>query len=207
MGTRRQANPHAALVPKACGAPAALHPRMAVPLCSRTPAYAPGACLVREMRGCCECKAYKRCEPVGVVTHQAAFWSAKRICTSLPSSRTPAAHIRPRVACSRIATSQLTRHTYGSFYAAPERTRLAYPTQIKTTMSSYYSSSPASPVGGFFPTGPASPHAFAGFHQSPRDGHAMYAALGASYTPGQGAAASGEGKGPVGSLKRLVKRK
>lgn len=133
MGTRRQANPHAALVPKACGAPAALHPRMAVPLCSRTPAYAPGACLVREMRGCCECKAYKRCELVGVVTHQAAFWSAKRICTSLPSSRTPAAHIRPRVACSRIATSQLTRHTYGSFYAALAPTRPAYNSCRPTT--------------------------------------------------------------------------
>ncbi|KAI0778990.1 hypothetical protein BD413DRAFT_466167 [Trametes elegans] len=44
-------------------------------------------------------------------------------------------------------------------------------------MSSYYSSPPSSPVGSFFPAGPASPHAFASFQQSPRDAHAAYAAL------------------------------
>ncbi|KAI0756376.1 hypothetical protein C8Q80DRAFT_1264440 [Daedaleopsis nitida] len=47
-------------------------------------------------------------------------------------------------------------------------------------MSSLYSSPPASPVAGFFPTGPASPHAFASFQQDPRTAHSMYSALGAS---------------------------
>ncbi|KZT73320.1 hypothetical protein DAEQUDRAFT_721919 [Daedalea quercina L-15889] len=44
-------------------------------------------------------------------------------------------------------------------------------------MSSNYTSPPSSPIASFFPTGPASPHAFSSFHQSPRDGHTMYAAL------------------------------
>ncbi|KAI0094408.1 hypothetical protein BDY19DRAFT_988256 [Irpex rosettiformis] len=40
-------------------------------------------------------------------------------------------------------------------------------------MSSYYTSQPSSPVTGFFPNGPASPHAFSTFGQSPRDSHNM----------------------------------
>ncbi|KAK7695084.1 hypothetical protein QCA50_002274 [Cerrena zonata] len=44
---------------------------------------------------------------------------------------------------------------------------------------SYYSP-PASPISGFFPTGPSSPHAFSSFGNSPRDTHDMYAALGSS---------------------------
>ncbi|GJE89492.1 hypothetical protein PsYK624_055930 [Phanerochaete sordida] len=74
-------------------------------------------------------------------------------------------------------------------------------------MSSYYSAPPSSPMAGFFPTAPSSPHAFASFHQSPRDGHAMYAAFGAACAPGQGGGAASSGKGVGSSLKRLVKRK
>ncbi|OJT10016.1 hypothetical protein TRAPUB_13505 [Trametes pubescens] len=44
-------------------------------------------------------------------------------------------------------------------------------------MSSYYTSPPSSPMASFFPTGPASPHAFSSFQQDPRDAHSMYAAL------------------------------
>ncbi|KAF8240790.1 hypothetical protein L208DRAFT_1383715 [Tricholoma matsutake] len=44
-------------------------------------------------------------------------------------------------------------------------------------MSSYSYSTPSSPTYGFFPTGTTSPNAFVGFHQSPREQHAMYAAL------------------------------
>ncbi|PCH34251.1 hypothetical protein WOLCODRAFT_148314 [Wolfiporia cocos MD-104 SS10] len=48
-------------------------------------------------------------------------------------------------------------------------------------MSSYnYASTSSSPVSSFFPTGPASPHAFSSFHQSPRDTHAMFAAFSSS---------------------------
>ncbi|KAI0714852.1 hypothetical protein C8Q76DRAFT_795673 [Earliella scabrosa] len=47
-------------------------------------------------------------------------------------------------------------------------------------MSSLYSSPPSSPIASFFPTGPASPHAFASFQQDPRTTHSMYAALGSS---------------------------
>ena len=43
---------------------------------------------------------------------------------------------------------------------------------------SYYSSPPSSPLSGFFPVGPAGPHAFAAFQQDPRTTHSMYAALG-----------------------------
>ncbi|KAI6031346.1 hypothetical protein BKA83DRAFT_4199051, partial [Pisolithus microcarpus] len=47
-------------------------------------------------------------------------------------------------------------------------------------MSSYdgYPSAPRSPTFGFFPTAPASPHAFSTIHGDPRDTHAMYASLG-----------------------------
>lgn len=81
-------------------------------------------------------------------------------------------------------------------------------TDLGTRMSSYYSSPPSSPMSGFFPTGPSSPHAFSSFHQSPRDTHAMYAAFGSPYTAGQNTQESGNGsKGAMSSLKRLVKRK
>lgn len=62
-----------------------------------------------------------------------------------------------------------------------------------------YSSPPSSPMASFFPTGPASPHAFAGFHQSPRDGHAMYAAL----------APSSQANVPAGAstMKKFLQRK
>ncbi|KAK1234760.1 hypothetical protein PQX77_002033 [Marasmius sp. AFHP31] len=43
-------------------------------------------------------------------------------------------------------------------------------------MSSYTFNPPSTPTYGFFPTGITSPNAFSGFHQSPRDTHAMYAA-------------------------------
>ncbi|KAI0078849.1 RabGAP/TBC [Panus rudis PR-1116 ss-1] len=45
-------------------------------------------------------------------------------------------------------------------------------------MSSYFPSQPPSPVSGFFPTGPASPNAFALFGQSPGAAHDLVAALG-----------------------------
>ncbi|EGO31152.1 hypothetical protein SERLADRAFT_376867 [Serpula lacrymans var. lacrymans S7.9] len=50
-------------------------------------------------------------------------------------------------------------------------------------MSSYnyaYTSPPTSPTYGFFPSGPASPHAFSSFHQDPRQTHNMYASLGSA---------------------------
>ncbi|KAG6851398.1 hypothetical protein H0H93_005796 [Arthromyces matolae] len=47
-------------------------------------------------------------------------------------------------------------------------------------MSSYPYTVPSSPTYGFFPSGTTSPHAFASFHQSPRDTHNMYAAAFAS---------------------------
>ncbi|OCH93007.1 hypothetical protein OBBRIDRAFT_700715, partial [Obba rivulosa] len=49
-------------------------------------------------------------------------------------------------------------------------------------MPSYYVSPSSSPVASFFPTGPASPHAFSSFQQSPRDSHAMWAAMGSGTT-------------------------
>ncbi|KAG6813237.1 hypothetical protein H0H92_012874 [Tricholoma furcatifolium] len=45
-------------------------------------------------------------------------------------------------------------------------------------MSSYSYPAPSSPTYGFFPTGPAAPHAFASMHQSPRDTHAIIAVFG-----------------------------
>lgn len=47
-------------------------------------------------------------------------------------------------------------------------------------MSSYSYESPTSPKFGFFPTGPASPNAFAGFHSSSSP---MCAALGKALMP------------------------
>ncbi|KAI8990689.1 hypothetical protein BD414DRAFT_514416 [Trametes punicea] len=76
-------------------------------------------------------------------------------------------------------------------------------------MSSYYSSPPSSPVASFFPTGPASPHAFASFQQPPRDSHAMYAALASSngHNAAQGQAAlSGAHASQTGSLKRMFRK-
>ncbi|CDO73440.1 hypothetical protein BN946_scf185013.g75 [Trametes cinnabarina] len=81
-----------------------------------------------------------------------------------------------------------------------------------TTMSSYYSSPPSSPMSSFFPTGPASPHAFSAFQQSPRDSQEMYAALASRSAPGahqghgQGAHSRGHAS-QTGSLKRMFGRK
>ena len=66
-----------------------------------------------------------------------------------------------------------------------------------------YTSPPSSPITSFFPTGPSSPHAFASFHQSPRDGHAMYAALAPS---SQANVPSGGQSGP-GTIKKFIQRK
>lgn len=63
----------------------------------------------------------------------------------------------------------------------------------------------SSPISSFFPAAPASPHAFSGFHQSPRDGHDMYASFGATHGGSSGGAQS-KGTGPLGSLKRLVRK-
>ncbi|KAL7285072.1 hypothetical protein ACG7TL_000163 [Trametes sanguinea] len=76
-------------------------------------------------------------------------------------------------------------------------------------MSSYYSSPPSSPMGSFFPTGPASPHAFSSFQQSPRDAQAMYAALTSSsaHNTAQGQAAHARGHASqTGSLKRMFRK-
>ena len=61
-------------------------------------------------------------------------------------------------------------------------------------------------MGSFFPTGPASPHAFQSFHQSPQDTHAMYAALGAN-VPTLGAVPKAALASATGSLKKLVGKK
>ncbi|KAI0673795.1 hypothetical protein C8Q78DRAFT_1076766 [Trametes maxima] len=72
-------------------------------------------------------------------------------------------------------------------------------------MSSYYSSPPSSPLSGFFPTGPASPHAFASFQQSPRDSQSMYAALTSSsaHNAAQGQAIARSRASQTGSLKKV----
>jgi len=70
-------------------------------------------------------------------------------------------------------------------------------------MPSNYTSPPSSPVASFFPTGPASPHAFSSFHQSPRDGHAMYAAL----APSQQANVQSGGQSSSGTVKKFIQRK
>ncbi|KAJ8515421.1 hypothetical protein ONZ45_g7149 [Pleurotus djamor] len=73
-------------------------------------------------------------------------------------------------------------------------------------MSSYnYAAPTAAPAYGLFPAGQTSPNAFAGFHQSPRDMHNMYASFGAS-SPQQGGAQA-QGQSGMGSLKKLVSRK
>lgn len=79
-----------------------------------------------------------------------------------------------------------------------------------------YSSPPSSPLSGFFPTGPASPHAFATFQQDPRGAHSMYAALrsGSGHNAAQGQAiananAQGQGQGQAGrtgSLKKMWRK-
>ncbi|KAI0936943.1 hypothetical protein AcW1_001051 [Taiwanofungus camphoratus] len=75
-------------------------------------------------------------------------------------------------------------------------------------MSSYgYTSPPSSPVTSFFPIGPASPHAFSSFHTSPRDGHAMYATMGAGNGAQGGVQSSGQANSGVSTLKRLVGKK
>ena len=66
-----------------------------------------------------------------------------------------------------------------------------------------YSSPPSSPIASFFPAGPASPHAFASFHQSPRDGHTMYAALAPS---SQVNIPAGSQSG-AGTIKKFIQRK
>ncbi|PFH48397.1 hypothetical protein AMATHDRAFT_65571 [Amanita thiersii Skay4041] len=60
----------------------------------------------------------------------------------------------------------------------------------------FFFSGTSSPTSGFFPTGTTSPNAFMGFHQDPRDTHAMYAAFGSSMTmaqPGSGKQTHGQG--------------
>ncbi|KAI0368869.1 hypothetical protein BV20DRAFT_1036799 [Pilatotrama ljubarskyi] len=75
-------------------------------------------------------------------------------------------------------------------------------------MSSYYSSPPSSPMSSFFPTGPASPHAFSSFQQSPRDSQAMYAALTSSsaHNAAQGQAIARAQASQTGSLKRVFRK-
>ena len=62
--------------------------------------------------------------------------------------------------------------------APPVLTSTPYISDILHSDMSFYTSSPTSPLSGFFPTAPAGPHAFAGFQQDPRAQHATYAALG-----------------------------
>ncbi|KAH9897737.1 hypothetical protein C8Q73DRAFT_787977 [Cubamyces lactineus] len=77
-------------------------------------------------------------------------------------------------------------------------------------MSSYYSSPPSSPIASFFPTGPASPHAFSSFQQDPRDTHAMYAALAPSSrhntAQGQATLPRANNASQTGSLKRMFRK-
>jgi hypothetical protein len=73
-------------------------------------------------------------------------------------------------------------------------------------MSSYTYNTPSSPTFGFFPAGATSPNAFAGFHQSPRDQHAMYyAALSASAAHSQ--QHKSQQAQSQGGLKKYVTRK
>lgn len=127
----------------------------------------------------------------------------------------------PRPSSSHQPSYHSSRRSFGRTVLILDYSAVAlctyYPSEIAyhttahniDSMSSYYSSPPTSPASGFFPSGPASPHAFASFHQSPRDNHSMYAAFGASHS-------SGHAPGPVprqasrgsgsSTLKRLVGR-
>ncbi|KAL0951856.1 hypothetical protein HGRIS_008516 [Hohenbuehelia grisea] len=74
-------------------------------------------------------------------------------------------------------------------------------------MSSYnYAAPPTAPSYSLFPTGQTSPNAFAPFHQSPRDTHAMYASFGVMPSNQPGSATQSNQSG-MGSLKKLVRRK
>ncbi|KAF9469606.1 hypothetical protein BDZ94DRAFT_1242820 [Collybia nuda] len=73
-------------------------------------------------------------------------------------------------------------------------------------MSSYSYTTPSSPTYGFFPTGATSPNAFASFHQSPRDTHAMYAAF-ASSTSNSQQQHGGQQQNIQSGLKKFVTRK
>ncbi|KAF8978294.1 hypothetical protein BDQ17DRAFT_1440164 [Cyathus striatus] len=66
-------------------------------------------------------------------------------------------------------------------------------------MSPYTYNPPSSPTFGFFPTGATSPNAFAPFHQSPRDKHAMYSAFTSAAAPQQNT--SQQGQGSISTLK------
>lgn len=76
-------------------------------------------------------------------------------------------------------------------------------------MSSYnYPAVPPSPTYGFFPTGATSPNAFASFHQSPRDQHAMYASFSSSASSLQNQrSAQQSSQGSQSGFKKLVSRK
>ncbi|RDB28436.1 hypothetical protein Hypma_016043 [Hypsizygus marmoreus] len=73
-------------------------------------------------------------------------------------------------------------------------------------MSSYPYQTPPSPTYGFFPTGTTSPNAFASFHQSPRDSHAMYAAFAATASSSQHQRAPQQPQSQSG-LKKFMTRK
>jgi hypothetical protein len=70
---------------------------------------------------------------------------------------------------------------------------------------SYSYNTPSSPSYGFFPAGATSPNAFAGLHQSPREQHAMYAALSAS--TGYSQPHNGQQTQSQGGFKKYVTRK
>ncbi|TFK82636.1 hypothetical protein K466DRAFT_294874 [Polyporus arcularius HHB13444] len=84
-----------------------------------------------------------------------------------------------------VSSSQSIRNHYArrvdnSALPKPLRPLPTIPKRWSTIMSSLYTSPPSSPIGSFFPTGPASPHAFSSFQQDPRSTHTMYSALGSS---------------------------
>lgn len=82
-------------------------------------------------------------------------------------------------------------------------------------MSSYtYPTSRSTTVTSLFPTGPAAPNAFYGFHRSPRDNYEMYAALtsGGNSNAANASTHSSNGgqhhaNGGSSTLKRLMCRK
>ncbi|KAH0591266.1 hypothetical protein J132_10637 [Termitomyces sp. J132] len=73
-------------------------------------------------------------------------------------------------------------------------------------MPSYPFTVPPSPSYGFFPSGTTSPNAFASFHQSPRDTHAMYAALASSSSGAQSKRGSSQSQSSS-VFKKFLRRK
>ncbi|KAF9072782.1 hypothetical protein BDP27DRAFT_1217014 [Rhodocollybia butyracea] len=76
-------------------------------------------------------------------------------------------------------------------------------------MSSYTYTTPPT-AHGFFPSGVTSPNAFPTFHQSPRDSHAMYAAVFSSPSstyPNRTNGQSQQTQGSQNPLKKFVSRK